>query len=479
MHYVKQFNINGVDTRQVACIESKGRPNAATEGCVGALCIDVTSPLHDVYKCVAVEGNIYTWELLSSGLSIVSSSVSGKGADEVQFNYSDLRTPLTYLLKAGDLILDSEGYLYQVSSINTTYCVATYLGVNLVASTHTHPAEDIDSGILPYERGGTNTNSFENLKSNLGISFIEEILKALDMWGTPGLAYVLVDDTYQCSGIGTATEHTICILPKIDGIRVTSIGLSAFSGRTSITSVVIPTSVISIGKWAFQNCTSLVTVEIGESVTTMGQQPFIGCASIRHLFIPRNVTDMGLVTSYNFIGNNSWCARMSSLESIEVDVQNTTYKSIDGNVYTNDEKTLLIYSIGKQNSSFTIPNSVTHLYLGALEGCVNLKEIIIPDSVTNIGACAFKGCTSLENITIPASVEWVDSRAFENCSNLKTVVFKGRPSMATSSLDDILGGNQFSSCTSLTDIYVPWSSGVNNGAPWGAPNATVHYNSEV
>lgn len=69
MHYVEQFNINGVCTRQVACIKSKGKPNAATEGYVGALCMDITSPTHDIYKCVAVNGSIYTWELLSSGSS--------------------------------------------------------------------------------------------------------------------------------------------------------------------------------------------------------------------------------------------------------------------------------------------------------------------------------------------------------------------------------------------------------------------------
>jgi len=37
MHYVKHFSINGIDTKQVACIELHGKPNAATEGAVGAL----------------------------------------------------------------------------------------------------------------------------------------------------------------------------------------------------------------------------------------------------------------------------------------------------------------------------------------------------------------------------------------------------------------------------------------------------------
>lgn len=69
MHYVNYFEINGVDTRQIPCIVRRGKPNAATEGCVGALAMDVSSPTHDVYKCVAVNGSIYTWELFSSGSS--------------------------------------------------------------------------------------------------------------------------------------------------------------------------------------------------------------------------------------------------------------------------------------------------------------------------------------------------------------------------------------------------------------------------
>ena len=54
MHYAKQFKINNVDTRPIACIELQGKPNAATEGAVGVLGIDVTSSTHDVYKCVGL-----------------------------------------------------------------------------------------------------------------------------------------------------------------------------------------------------------------------------------------------------------------------------------------------------------------------------------------------------------------------------------------------------------------------------------------
>ena len=133
MHYVKQFHINGVDTRQVACIELHGVPNAATEGCIGALGVDVDSPTHEVYKCVAVNGSIYTWELLSSGMSMISSTISGNGVESVQFPYSRLLTPAMYMIKIGDIIFDSKGYLYQVAALYSSYCDTTYTGIQVAA----------------------------------------------------------------------------------------------------------------------------------------------------------------------------------------------------------------------------------------------------------------------------------------------------------------------------------------------------------
>ena len=131
MHYVKEFEINGVATKQVACIELRGKPNAATEGYVGVLGIDITSPFHEVYKCVAVNGSIYTWELLSSGLSIMTTTISGEGEETVRFPYENLIKPSTYVIKPGDLILDPKGYLYQVSALDSTYCVGKYTGTQI------------------------------------------------------------------------------------------------------------------------------------------------------------------------------------------------------------------------------------------------------------------------------------------------------------------------------------------------------------
>ena len=80
---------------------------------------------------------------------------------------------------------------------------------------------------------------------------------------------------------------------------------------------------------------------------------------------------------------------------------------------------------------------------------------------------AFGHCHNLINVVIPKSVVNMNSNCFESCSNLNVVTFKGTPSMIASS--------SFNNCRSLTNIYVPWSSGAVSGAPWGATKATIHY----
>lgn len=130
MAFVKGFDINGINTTQTACIELQGRPNAATEGAVGLLGIDVTSPTKDVYKCVAVNGAVYTWELLSTGMSILASNNTTSGTSKrVLFPHDQVQTPDNYVVKVGDLIIDATGYIYRVFEIQPYHYFTEYTGV--------------------------------------------------------------------------------------------------------------------------------------------------------------------------------------------------------------------------------------------------------------------------------------------------------------------------------------------------------------
>ena len=88
----------------------------------------------------------------------------------------------------------------------------------------------------------------------------------------------------------------------------------------------------------------------------------------------------------------------SSLTSVTVDENNSKYKSIDDNLYSKDGTTLIQYAIGKTETSFTIPDSVTSIGDGAFFGCSGLTSVTIPNSVTSIENNAFSGCSSLTSI---------------------------------------------------------------------------------
>ena len=74
---------------------------------------------------------------------------------------------------------------------------------------------------------------------------------------------------------------------------VTGIGVGAFSGCTSLTTVTIPDSVTEIGDVAFEGCTSLTAVTIPDSVTAIGWGAFSGCTSLTSITIPESVTTIG------------------------------------------------------------------------------------------------------------------------------------------------------------------------------------------
>lgn len=138
----------------------------------------------------------------------------------------------------------------------------------------------------------------------------------------------------------------------------------------------------------------------------------------------------------------------------------------------------IIDNIAKYQSKTTmvlclLPNSVKEISDQAFDRATLMTYILLPRYLKTIGSNAFYGCEKLTKITIPENVDSIGESAFSNCSALRDISFKGTPASISSTA---FGGTQQ---VGGRQIYVPWSEGEVDGAPWGATSATIHYNCEV
>ena len=123
MNYIESFNLLGVEAQQIPCITGEGAPKTFTEGAVG--CLYMNTLTGDIYKCVAAENGVYTWnnittEAVTDKVTIFTGTefnVSG-GA----MGYLDGISVVDPLFKAkvGDLYFNTEThYLYYIYDITT------------------------------------------------------------------------------------------------------------------------------------------------------------------------------------------------------------------------------------------------------------------------------------------------------------------------------------------------------------------------
>lgn len=303
------------------------------------------------------------------------------------------------------------------------------------------------------------------------------------------------------------------------GKGVTTLPNQVF-GHCSFTSVIIPEGVRELGGNTFLECTSLKTVGFQGTPSTIADYAFLHCTSLKDIYVPWSngkvaganwgatnatmhyiceVDDDGLVytllhelkTSFGTTYYNEMCYSVSGYagEKSNVVVPDTFHgmpvTSIGREAFR-DNKIVTSISLGanllvigyasfmtSRITSITIPKSVREIEAHGLRTGF-LKEVTFEanSQLEYIRSSAFYDA-KMPTISIPASVMGVDEKAFTKCSALTKVTFEGKPYYIDTTV--------FSNCESLYEIYVPWASweGSNLNKPWGATNATIHYNSKV
>ena len=189
---------------------------------------------------------------------------------------------------------------------------------------------------------------------------------------------------------------------------VTSIGSQAFYECSNLTSITIPSGLTSIGEQAFGNCTGLTSITIPSGFISIGDYAFWNCTGLTSITIPSSVTSIGVNVFYNCTG----------LTDITVDSNNSSFCSESGVLFNKDKTTLIYYPLGKNDSSYTIPDGVTVIEQYAFYCNSKLTSVTIPSGVTSIGEMAFRECSGLTSVIVPSSVTSIEYNAFWCCFNL-------------------------------------------------------------
>ena len=192
---------------------------------------------------------------------------------------------------------------------------------------------------------------------------------------------------------------------------VTRIEKCAFS-NCRLRKIIIPSGVTSIEKFAFSD-SKLKEITISDTVMNIGREVFSSC---------------------------------ENLLDIKVDKNNKNYADKDGVLLTKDEKVLIKYPIGRMESVYTIPDTVTSIGEWAFSES-KLMFIENLDKVTKIGENAFSNCGNLRYVELSELLKVIESWVFYGCANLMNITI---PESVTTIKD-----NAFGCCFSFTSIKIP------------------------
>lgn len=234
---------------------------------------------------------------------------------------------------------------------------------------------------------------------------------------------------------------------------VTSIGMFAFSGCSSLTDITIPDGVKDILNFAFEDCRSLTSITIPDSVRIISQSAFYGSGLTS---IELSDSKLPVTINASAFSGTPWYESQS-----------------DGVLYINR----ILYGYKgemPEGTTIDVRQGTVTISPNAFYGCTGLTSVTIPDGVLHINGSAFEGCNGLTEIIVPDSVEFISNWAFGGCSSLTSIKL-------SSNVTKIYKGT-FSGCTSLTDVYYAGSEeewkNIQIEETWNDSllTATIHFN---
>lgn len=337
-----------------------------------------------------------------------------------------------------------------------------------------------------------------------------------------------------------STVTAIKIPDTHNGKPVSRVAGRAFLNAVYLEKVELGANVVAIESGAFMNCSGLKVMSITAPVNTIGFGAFAGCTRLTRIAVsdlntcftndngdgilyeinsddeyvlvayPAGRSDetvtvstfVGEIRSYAFDGasrlkvinierDNAFGTigtyafnGCSALEA--VNVNNSAYVSVDGVLYTADEKTLVLYPQNKAGDTFTVPDTVTKIARRAFRGNNNLVEIVIGTNVSALGDGeddyeVFGEAKKLERFAVDA--------ANQNFSEIRGVLYnkagtvlrfypsaKSDMTYVVESTAEKICLNAFAGAINLSILYIPKSVVTVSGTLFaGAERLTTVY----
>lgn len=268
----------------------------------------------------------------------------------------------------------------------------------------------------------------------------------------------LQDDKIPDSAFSGKTSLTYLILPE----KLKTIGSSAFSNCSNLSgSLLIPEGVIEIQPKAFESCTSLTgSLSLPSTLkyigTTNGSRSegksFYRCGFTCEIYIPNNVEiiedgsfmqcgniygNLRLPDKLTYLGESAFYACYELTGSLEIP-QNVT-----------EIKTNTFIFCRNLNGTLKLHDGITSIGESAFCECKFKGELILPKNLTTISNYAFQFCNFSGNLVLPKSIVSIGTRAFEGNRITGTVDF---PEGLIS-----IGNNTFAKCKMIEKLIFPAS----------------------
>lgn len=271
------------------------------------------------------------------------------------------------------------------------------------------------------------------------------------------------------------TAFTGCVSLKsiVLNDKISEIGSNVFYNCENLTFITMPKELVKVGENAFYNCNNIDTVyyngeisnwcniefisfestpmfsankfilnnqlleelNIPSGITNIKDYTFAGFRSVKKVTLSTDLKDIGYMAFFDLTSNKEFFINGSA-----------SYKTIDGVLFKENE--LILYPIGLEQSSYTIPNFVTSISNNAFYHAVNLENISFGESnIDTIGEATFKNCISLKRIVLPTNVVKLESELLMCCTNIESIVL--------SPLTTYIGQSCFENCTKIEKIVIP------------------------